>query len=229
MKACLLYTSWEKNAWKTWMSFRDVDFAFQEFSISATTVMADSIAFSVLERFVVLMYHATSTAEHVNQARRILFTQMSRKIEHIPPTADALLQHLKRAMFQCNVWRNCLTKRPSVNDPRQWGWKTDDGTTFKPLWTTIPDVTKHCQELEMCIRDRYINHINNFFYKIADLYILENLLKLLYYYTVHCLFVWHATVSFLNIVFYICVFLLFYFGTQDHALKGNISLIFFII
>lgn len=90
----------KKIAWKTWMSFRDVDLAFQEFSnMSTTAVTPDSVTFSVLERFVVLMYHTTGTTEHVNQARRILFTQMSRNIEHVPPTADALLQHLNGQCF----------------------------------------------------------------------------------------------------------------------------------
>lgn len=140
----------EKMAWKTWMSYRDVESAFQEFSKMCTTINLDSVAFNVIERFVVLMYHASSSAELVNHARRIMFTQMSRNIEHIPTTSDALLQHVKRAMLQCNIWTNCLMKNPQTYDPCQWGWKKDDSTTFKPLWITRPDVSKHCQELVSC-------------------------------------------------------------------------------
>ena len=37
--------------------------------------------------------------ESVNVARKLLFAQ-NQKIERIPPTADALLQHAKRAIYQ---------------------------------------------------------------------------------------------------------------------------------
>jgi len=113
---------WEKIAWKTWLSFRDVDTVFQEYSnLTAIVIPDDSPDFSLLQRFVVLMYHTTSAAENVNQARRILFTQKNRNIKNVPPTADALLQHLKRAIYQCNIWKNCLTAKPAEHDPCKWG------------------------------------------------------------------------------------------------------------
>ena len=45
------------------------------------------------------MYDRTSTCTMVNAARKDLFTRKGRDIESIPPTADALLQHAKRATY----------------------------------------------------------------------------------------------------------------------------------
>lgn len=96
------------------------------------------------------MYHSTSLAENVNEARKIMFTKMNRNIENIPPTSDALLQHLKRKIYQCNIWKNCLTSKPLLQDPCDWGWKQTDNATYEPEWTTLPDMSTNCQQLVIC-------------------------------------------------------------------------------
>ena len=52
-----------------------------------------------IQRFVVLLYDRASTSMSVNECRRMLFTK-GRLVDAIPPTEDALIQHLKRAMLQ---------------------------------------------------------------------------------------------------------------------------------
>ena len=56
---------------------------------------------SMLEIFVVLMYDKTSDQVSVN-ARKLLFTQKSHSLENLPPTQAALVQHIKRAIYQAN-------------------------------------------------------------------------------------------------------------------------------
>ena len=46
------------------------------------------------------MYDRTSSCNSVDDARRELLTQKGRSIEFIPPTAAALLQHAKRAVYE---------------------------------------------------------------------------------------------------------------------------------
>jgi hypothetical protein len=53
-----------------------------------------------MERYVILLYDRTSTQEHVNEARKQLFTQKGRAIDGLPPTQAALVQHIKRAAYQ---------------------------------------------------------------------------------------------------------------------------------
>ncbi|KAK3877041.1 hypothetical protein Pcinc_018220 [Petrolisthes cinctipes] len=55
---------------------------------------------TALKRFVVLLYDRTSSQEYVNEARNHFFTQSGRSIEAMPPTREALRQHIKRAAYQ---------------------------------------------------------------------------------------------------------------------------------
>ena len=63
---------------------------------------------SVLERFVVLLYERTSGLTRVNDARKHLFAQKSRGIENTPPAQAALVEHIKRACYQANIWNQAL-------------------------------------------------------------------------------------------------------------------------
>ena len=42
--------------------------------------------------------------DDVDRVRMRLFSQKTRDVERIPPTSDALEQHLKRSIFQASVW-----------------------------------------------------------------------------------------------------------------------------
>ena len=128
------------TAWKTWMSFREVDTAFHEYSTMPLHISHHSNNFLVLQCFVVLMYQTSSSADTVNEARRLLFSQFNRPIENISPTSDTLFNHLKRAMLQCFVWTNCLEREVEHRDPCQWGWKKR-GETYEPVWSENHDIT----------------------------------------------------------------------------------------
>ena len=54
---------------------------------------------ALLEQFVVLLYDHTSDIMNMNDARRQRFTQKSRSLEKLPPSQEALKQHIKRACF----------------------------------------------------------------------------------------------------------------------------------
>ena len=99
----------------------------------------------LLERFVVLIYNRTSKHMEVNAARKQLFTQKARTLENIPPTQAALLQHVKRAAFQANVWNQCLVAIPKISSPSDCGW-IKEGEGWQPLWTTLPEASESCYE-----------------------------------------------------------------------------------
>ena len=104
---------------------------------------------STIERFVVLMYDRSSESTSVNECRRLLYTKRNRAIENVPPTADALLQHTKRAALQAHIWTTCLDAVGNQCSPSDWGWKEEDGV-FQPVWCTQPEVSKHCRQLVAC-------------------------------------------------------------------------------
>ena len=75
-----------------------------------------------IERFIVVMYSKTCSLTSVNEARRELFTQGSRTIENIPPTENALNQHLRRAVYQAGyIWAQALESKPELPNPEHWG------------------------------------------------------------------------------------------------------------
>ena len=41
---------------------------------------------------------------HIHEARMELFCCENKAMENIPPTLDALSQHVKRATYQASVW-----------------------------------------------------------------------------------------------------------------------------
>ena len=75
----------------------------------------------VLERFVVLLYHKTSSKYEVNESRFELFSAMNRQIDNIPPTAASLVEHTKRAVFQANIWHQINRKETNELDPASFG------------------------------------------------------------------------------------------------------------
>ena len=65
--------------------------------LSFTSIWVD---FQALVQFVVNLCSSTINACEVNVARRILFAKGGRTVENIPPTLDALKQHIKWSAFQ---------------------------------------------------------------------------------------------------------------------------------
>ena len=84
----------KKSAWDTWKVYPAATDAFLDLGAMPNRVTDASM--SVIERFVVILYHRTSVLNQVNEARQDLFSKQSRTLENIPPTQAALLQHTMR-------------------------------------------------------------------------------------------------------------------------------------
>jgi len=137
----------KRTAWNVWKVFPEVTKAFEDLML-----MEDDISdqlLSLLERFVVLLYDRTSDLVTVNNARKWLFTQKSRSLENIPPTQEALKQHIKRASYQAHCWNMAVIKLPELPNPAEWGWQKDS-TGWHPLWTTLTEASQFCHELIRC-------------------------------------------------------------------------------
>lgn len=137
----------KKTAWDTWLRFPEVTNAFEAIMMMPSEI--NDAVLSVLERFVVLLYERTSGLTRVNDARKHLFAQKSRGIENIPPTQAALVEHIKRACYQANIWNQALILTPQLPCPSKWGWK-QGSEGWEPLWTTLPEASVSCAELIRC-------------------------------------------------------------------------------
>jgi len=96
------------------------------------------------------MYDRTSQSSSVNECRRVLFTRKNRAIENIPPTADALLQHTKRAALQAEIWDSCLDATANTSAPACCGWRLNNTGHFEPIWSTQPELSADCKQLISC-------------------------------------------------------------------------------
>ena len=77
--------------------------------------------FPAIQKFFVIAYDRGSSCKHVNDCRRELFCK-GRSIENIPPTEDALLQHVKRATYQAGyVWEQSHVSMQDLPSPTDWG------------------------------------------------------------------------------------------------------------
>ena len=97
-------THGKKTAWKTWENFPQITTVLQQLSQKPTFESIER-NMSLIERFVCLLYHPSSSKTDVNECRRQLFVKHSRQLEGLPSTKAALYQHTLRAAYQAGyVW-----------------------------------------------------------------------------------------------------------------------------
>jgi len=129
----------KKKAWACWM--RNVEKFCQMFSSLNFTSSFASI--SKLQHFVMALYtkkHVAIATNDIDECRYQLYAS-GISFDKLPPTYSALNQHTRRAMYQAEVWRKCLTKKQNVPSPLNWGWELSEIGELKPIWTTKEPVT----------------------------------------------------------------------------------------
>ena len=137
----------KKTAFSVWKSMRHIVPVFSHLSQAPEEINEEDM--KEIERFVILLYKSTSSLSDINEARKQMFCA-ARQIENIPPSKDALEEHLKRAVYQAgHVWGQALVPNPELPSPSEWGWQNELGT-WKPLWTKLPEASKACRELIKC-------------------------------------------------------------------------------
>jgi len=140
----------KRSAWETWNLNPQITTVFTTLMEQPQqSVVHDNI--SPIERFVVLMYDKTSSCDHVNEARLQLFAQKGRDINNIPPSQGALLQHVKRAVYQAGYcWSQTLKLIMELPQPEGWGWTATEEGQWEVIWSNLPEVSKVSKELTRC-------------------------------------------------------------------------------
>lgn len=140
------------TAWNTLMKHTRVNAAMLDLLKDGTPNFSNDVM-DVLEEFTVKMYDSKSKTTKLHECRRDLFTRetIPRTIDRIPPTRDALEQHLKRSVLQSFIWTQCIRQNIRDLKPTEWGWlKHTNLNRYDPLWISIPTVADHCKELISC-------------------------------------------------------------------------------
>ena len=74
-------------------------------------------------KFVVWLYDKTADTNQINEIHYKLFAQKNSNPENLPPTEDALIQHIRRVSYQVFIWKNAI--HPMIDMPSSVGnrWK----------------------------------------------------------------------------------------------------------
>jgi len=137
----------KRTAWAVWTVLPELTQTLTLLSNAPDRIDVD--AMHTIERFITLLYDRTSTEIDIDKARRKLFAKKG-NVQLIPPTREALEQHVRRAVYQGgHVWGQALVSAPTLPSPIDWGWIKTSGV-YEPLWTTLPEASKICRELVSC-------------------------------------------------------------------------------
>ena len=106
----------------------------------------------IIERLIVIMYDRGSSESSVNSERLVLFTQKRREIENIPPTQDALAQHVLRVGYEAgHVWGQATIKVPQLPSPSDFGWTWEVANAqWNMKWMTLPPAGAACRAVIRC-------------------------------------------------------------------------------
>ena len=88
------------TAWATWQVFDEATPVFARYSKTYHSFDPHEDSVWVIERFTCLLYDRASTVEDVNNCWQKFFTNRGQSVDDIPPTRDALVQHIRRAIYQ---------------------------------------------------------------------------------------------------------------------------------
>ena len=142
----------KKTAWSAWKAMPEMTDAF----IKATEMPGDfsmeSPLMACFEKLTCREYSKTLDANQVNEARRELFTKVHRGLENIPPTKNALYQHVRRALYVAAfMYKRCMNKRMELPSPGDWGWEWNPRLlVWVPYWTDLEDASHGCHLLLSC-------------------------------------------------------------------------------
>ncbi|KAJ8368254.1 hypothetical protein SKAU_G00082820 [Synaphobranchus kaupii] len=91
----------KKTAWSVWQSLPELTLPLQLLSGPSPTIEMIQIHTPVLQRFVLKLYGISEDDNTtVDAARLSLFFHKGRDFDHMPPSSDALHQHLLRVAYQ---------------------------------------------------------------------------------------------------------------------------------
>ena len=95
----------KKSVWQPWHVYEDITETFVYLASHPFQLLdVDYDHFKKIERFTVILYDKTSLLRFINDTKRELLCHKNRAMDKLTPTNDALLQHVRYAMYQAGIW-----------------------------------------------------------------------------------------------------------------------------
>ena len=107
---------------------------------------------SSFEKLTCREYSNALKVEEINEARKHMFTQISRYLENIPPTKNALYQYVRRTLYVATVmYKRFMSKKMVLATPVDWDWEWNPRLSiWVPYWTDLEDASRGCRLLICC-------------------------------------------------------------------------------
>ena len=80
------------------------------------------------------LYKDESENNNIDLLRMDIFCHKTLDIDRIPPTSDALSQHLKRSVYQASIWATAYQPLMPQLSHENFGWKKHNDH-ITPIWT----------------------------------------------------------------------------------------------
>ena len=117
----------KKSTWGAWQAYDDATVIFVSLAKHPFQQLdVDCQQFQKLERLTVIVYDKSSPLCSINQVRKELFCHGNRAMERLPPTQDALLQHIDLFPVYLFDYSHLV---------RTWSWAVQ---TRPHVWTCRP-------------------------------------------------------------------------------------------
>lgn len=103
-------------------------------------------------KFVCALYGATDKGDDLNGLRYRMFCDPNRAKEprQLPPSQDALQQHVQRANYQAAIWKAALQAQPVQPSPLEHGWQDNGDGCLAVKWTETGIAPKEVLALVRC-------------------------------------------------------------------------------
>ena len=133
------------SGWNAWLSYPEATNAFLIHPFE--NISLESERFHTIEKFVCILYSRTTNIASVNEMRENIFPKL--EFSQLPPTQEALYQHVQRSVYQASIWLRCTNQLINAPTPTSYGWKRVDDQ-YEPLWTSLPPISTECNALLKC-------------------------------------------------------------------------------
>lgn len=131
----------KKTAWKVFQIHNTLLTGLSTCNITEGTI-------NKAENFICRLYRVPDNVETCDQARVILFSKGCPQ-ETLPPTSDAVRQHIRRAHYQATIWEQATVATPVLPPVIDMEWQYLDGNLVPKLMTITP-IPKACREIITC-------------------------------------------------------------------------------
>ena len=126
----------KKSFWQDWMAFEEVTDTFVYLASHPFEPLDSNCEnFRMIERLIVLVYDQTSTSLSINQTKRELLCLKNVTMERMSLTQNALLQHMKRAVYQASIWVTSTKVQQMIPSRLNYDWG-QVGSAWNSTWLT---------------------------------------------------------------------------------------------